>query len=64
MAIDSSPMAIDVRTIGALGTIYLGGYNVRTLAAAGLIDEHEPGAVARADALFRSAVAPWCSSWF
>jgi predicted acetyltransferase len=50
--------------VAALGSIYLGGHSVRTLAAAGLIDEHEPGAVARADAMFRSPIAPWCSTWF
>ncbi|HEX2300491.1 MAG TPA: hypothetical protein VHH34_18605 [Pseudonocardiaceae bacterium] len=42
----------------------LGGYGVRTLAAAGLLDEHAPGPVDRADALFHSPVAPWCSTWF
>ncbi|MGH3771850.1 MAG: GNAT family N-acetyltransferase [Pseudonocardiaceae bacterium] len=48
----------------ALGSAYLGGYSVRTLTAAGLIDEHSTGAVARADAMFRSPVTPWCSTWF
>jgi predicted acetyltransferase len=48
----------------ALGSAYLGGTGVRTLAAAGLVDEHTPGAVARADAMFRSPVTPWCSTWF
>ncbi|MGH3770958.1 MAG: GNAT family N-acetyltransferase [Pseudonocardiaceae bacterium] len=48
----------------ALGSAYLGGYSVRTLAAAGLIDEHSTSAVARADAMFRSPVTPWCSTWF
>ncbi|MGH3722315.1 MAG: GNAT family N-acetyltransferase [Pseudonocardiaceae bacterium] len=48
----------------ALGSAYLGGYGVRALAAAGLIDEHSTGAVARADAMFRSPVTPWCSTWF
>lgn len=47
-----------------LGSVYLGGHGVRTFAAAGLIEEHSPGAVARADAMFRSAVTPWCSTWF
>ncbi|MFN2496512.1 MAG: GNAT family N-acetyltransferase [Pseudonocardiaceae bacterium] len=47
-----------------LGSAYLGGYGVRTLAAAGLVDEHSPSAVARADAMFRSPVTPWCSTWF
>lgn len=47
---------------GALGSAYLGGYGVRTLADAGLVDEHSTGAVATADAMFRSPVAPWCST--
>jgi predicted acetyltransferase len=48
----------------ALGSVYLGGYGVRMLAAAGLVDEHSTNAVARADAMFRSPIAPWCSTWF
>lgn len=47
-----------------LGSVYLGGFGVRMLAAAGLVDEHSTHAVATADALFRSPVAPWCSTWF
>lgn len=47
-----------------LGSAYLGGYSIRTLAAAGLLDEHSSGAVARADAMFHSPVSPWCSTWF
>src|SRR5439155_12478824 len=47
--------------VAALGSVYLGGHPVRTLAAAGLVDEHTAGAVARADAMFRAEVAPWCS---
>ena len=47
-----------------LGSVYLGGYGVRRLADAGLVDEHSTGAVTRADAMFRSPVTPWCSTWF
>jgi predicted acetyltransferase len=50
--------------IAVLGSAYLGGYGLRTLAAAGLVDEHSTSAVARADAMFRSPVTPWCSTWF
>jgi predicted acetyltransferase len=57
----SADLTLDV---AVLGSVSLGGYGVRTLAAAGLIDEHSAGAVARADAMFRSAVMPWCSTWF
>ncbi len=53
-------------TVGAaaLGSVYLGGHAVRTLAAAGLVEEHTKGAVAQADAMFRAQVTPWCSTWF
>jgi predicted acetyltransferase len=57
----SADLTLDV---AALGSTYLGGYRVRTLAAVGLLDEHSPGAVARADTMFRAPVAPWCSTWF
>jgi predicted acetyltransferase len=50
--------------VAALGSIYLGGHGLRTLAAAGLADEHTNGAVDRADGLLRWPVAPWCSTWF
>ena len=50
--------------VDALGSIYLGGMSVLALADAGRIDEHRQGAVARADTMFRSAVTPWCSTWF
>jgi predicted acetyltransferase len=57
----SADLALDAAT---LGSAYLGGYGVRSLAAAGLIDEHSTSAVARADAMFRSPVTPWCTTWF
>ncbi len=57
----SADLTLDVAVLGA---VYLGGYGVRTLAAAGLIDEHSTGAVTKADAMFRSPVTPWCSTWF
>jgi predicted acetyltransferase len=50
--------------VDALGSIYLGGVSLRTLAAAGRVDEHRVGAVATADTMFRSAVTPWCTTWF
>jgi predicted acetyltransferase len=57
----SADLTVDT---AVLGTVYLGGYRLRTLAAAGLVDEHSAGAVARADAMFRGAVTAWCSTWF
>jgi predicted acetyltransferase len=47
-----------------LGSVYLGGTRLRDLAAAGFVDEHTSGAVARADRLFAGAVEPWCSEIF
>jgi predicted acetyltransferase len=48
----------------ALGSVYLGGFTFAQLEAAGRVQELEPGAVARADALFRTARAPWCVEIF
>ena len=50
--------------VDALGSVYLGGASVLALAGAGRVDEHRSGAARRADTLFRSPVAPWCSTWF
>lgn len=50
--------------VQALGAVYLGGTTLRTLAAAGWVDEHRPGALARADAMLRSPVPPWCPITF
>jgi predicted acetyltransferase len=50
--------------VGVLGSAYLGGYPLGTLAAAGLVAEHAPGAVVVADAMLRWPVTPWCSTWF
>jgi predicted acetyltransferase len=47
-----------------LGSVYLGGTRLRDLAAAGFVDEHNPGAVARADRLFAGDVEPWCPEIF
>lgn len=47
-----------------LGTAYLGGHTLRTLAAAGLVTELRPGALARASAAFRSDVEPWLPHGF
>ncbi len=61
-ATDESPdLTLPVRTLGAA---YLGGARLATLHAAGWLDEHTPGSVGRADALFAGSVAPWCNTWF
>ena len=50
--------------VSALGSVYLGGVSPLSLADAGDVDEHRGGALLRADAMFRSPVTPWCSTWF
>ena len=47
-----------------LGALLLGGNSWATLAEAGAVDEHTPGAVAQADAMFATAPAPATMSWF
>ncbi|SRR6266496_2530677 len=48
----------------ALATAYLGGFRLRTLADAGLLDEHRHGALAEADAVLAADRTPWCTLWF
>ena len=50
--------------VDGLGSVFAGGVSLQTLASAGRVDEHRPGAVATADAMFRSHVTPWCGTWF
>ena len=50
--------------VDALGSAYLGGVSLRTLGQAGRVVEHRHGTLARADAMFRSPVLPWCTTWF
>jgi len=47
-----------------LATAYLGTTSFHSLAAAGRVVERTPGAVARTDALFAWAPAPWCPNVF
>ncbi len=62
---ETSEMPPDLTmSISTLSSIYLGGYGLSMLAGAGLVEEHTAGAVAMADAMFRSPVTPWCSTWF
>lgn len=55
----------DVRLdIAALGSVYLGGISFRRLADAGQVEALSPGAIERADSLFRSEKAPCCPEIF
>jgi predicted acetyltransferase len=56
-----SDLALDV---AALGATYLGGVSFSVLAQAGFVREETPGALARADAMFTSFPAPFCSTPF
>lgn len=47
-----------------LGACYLGGTSLATLAAAGRVREAAPGALARAEAMFRAVPAPYCDTDF
>lgn len=55
---DAADLSLDVRELGAA---YLGGVTLAELAAAGLVAEHTPGALARTSAAFSWPVAPVCS---
>jgi predicted acetyltransferase len=47
-----------------LGAAYLGAVRFQTMFLAGRIEEHVPGSLARADAMFATAQQPWClDSW-
>jgi predicted acetyltransferase len=50
-------VVLDVRDLAAA---YLGGTSIAALAAAGLVEERRPGAVAQAAAAFLWPVAPFC----
>ncbi|MEV7446169.1 GNAT family N-acetyltransferase [Streptomyces sp. NPDC091204] len=57
--------AADLRLdVSALGALYLGDASAVRLAALGQVTEERPGAVALADAVFRTARRPWCPDIF
>jgi predicted acetyltransferase len=59
---DRSPdLTLDV---AALGAAYLGGTRLRDAVLATGVDEHRAGALADAEAIFRTADEPWCSTFF
>ena len=58
---DEPDLRLDV---DALASVYLGGFTFAQLAAALRIEELRPGAVERADALFRTDRLPWCPEIF
>jgi predicted acetyltransferase len=58
---DDADLALSVRE---LGTAYLGGISLTSLAAAGRVRELRPGALAEATPAFGSDVAPWLPHGF
>ena len=50
--------------VSPLGAAYLGGTRLLDAVRAGGATESTAGALARADALLRTAAEPWCSTWF
>ena len=50
--------------IAALGAAYLGGTRLRDIVLGTGADEHRSGALAEADALFRTVDEPWCTTNF
>jgi predicted acetyltransferase len=50
--------------VAALGSVYLGGFTFAQLVRGGRVEELKPGAAARADAMFRTDVLPWCPEIF
>ncbi|MGH8984113.1 MAG: GNAT family N-acetyltransferase [Acidimicrobiia bacterium] len=53
-----------VLAVADLGAAYLGGVSFSSLARAGLVEERTPGALERADAMFRTDPAPFAMTWF
>ncbi len=59
---DAAPdLALDIETLGA---VYLGGVSVAGLAQGGHVEARKPGAIERADAIFRHGLHPWCPEIF
>jgi predicted acetyltransferase len=50
--------------VSSLGCVYLGGFTWSQLSRSMRVAELHPGALARADAMFRSDRAPWCPELF
>jgi predicted acetyltransferase len=50
--------------VSALGAAYLGGTRLRDAVRVRGVDEHRPGALAEADALFATPDEPWCTTFF
>jgi predicted acetyltransferase len=58
---DAADLALDTTDLAAA---YMGSFSFTELGRATRTQELTPGARARADALFATAVLPWCSTPF
>jgi predicted acetyltransferase len=58
---DEPDLRLDVT---ALGSVFLGGFTFAELQRACRVEEATEGAIERADAMFRTDVAPWCPEIF
>lgn len=64
-AVEPTKAPPDLRLdVSALGSVYLGGFTFEQLRWARRLDELQPDAVARADALFGAERLPWCPELF
>lgn len=63
--VDRADEAPDLRCdVSAVGSVYLGGFTWTQLARALRVEEVVSHATARADAIFRVEIAPWCPEIF
>ena len=58
---ETPDLTLPVQTLGAL---YLGQHAASALARVGEATEEKPGALALADRMFKTAVPPYCVTWF
>ncbi|NUP48814.1 MAG: GNAT family N-acetyltransferase [Catenulispora sp.] len=58
---EAADLTMPVRTLGAL---YFGHHAATALAAVGELTEDKPGALAVADRMFKTAIPPFCATWF
>jgi predicted acetyltransferase len=58
---NAADLVTDVATLGAA---YLGAFGFSQLAQAGRVSPRSPGALEKADALFRGSLLPWCPEIF
>lgn len=58
---EAPDLTLPVQTLGAL---YFGHHAATALARVGELTEEKPGALAVADRMFRTAIPPFCATWF